>query len=111
MYPRNVQRNFVNFNAMEGTEKTYGFKEDFYYKGSFHSIHVIPFWQAIESDKQTYHLVEGEFLVHLFDGASFKTFSVFYNNKLEWDSKIPRIVLDDKNLIEKIGFLIDDHHY
>jgi hypothetical protein len=95
---------------MEDTVKTYGFKQSFYYNGSFHSMHVIPFWQATDSDKQTYHLVEGEFLVHLFDAALFKTFSVFYNDKLEWDSKIPRIVLDDKNLIEKVGFLIDDYY-
>lgn len=95
---------------MQVQAQSYGFKKDFDYEGIRLSIHVIPYLEASEADKQNYHLEEGEFLVHLFVDSSFKTFSVFYNGKLEWDSNASRLVLDDKDLIERIGFLIDDYY-
>jgi hypothetical protein len=95
---------------MEMQRESYGFKKDFAYEGTHFSIHVIPYIIANETDKMNFHLAEGEFLVHLFDEASFKSFSVFYNEKLEWDSDVSKLVLDDNDLIETIGFLIDDYY-
>lgn len=80
------------------------------YNGSLLTIHIIPFLIASEKDRNDYHLSDGEFLVHLFDGASIQSFSVFINNKLEWDSNVSKLMLDDKDLIERIGFLIDDYY-
>jgi hypothetical protein len=87
-----------------------GFKKDFDYKGIPFSMQVIPYLLASEIDRKTYHLAEGQFLVHLFDGSSFNTFSVYYNDNHEWDANVSKLILDDKDLIERIGFLIDDYY-
>ena len=101
---------FINFIVMEMQKETYGFKKEFDYLGTHYSMHVIPFITARDNDKNTYHLEEGQFLIHLFDGLSFQTFSVFYNERLEWDTNVSKLILDDKLLIERIGFLIDDYY-
>lgn len=64
---------------------------------------------ANEEDRKKYSLKEGQFLIHLFDGQSFRSFSVFYGTEQPvWESNVSKIVLDDDDLIEKMGFLIDD---
>lgn len=95
---------------METQKETYGFKKEFEYEGKHYSMHVISFLVANDENKKKYNLQDGQFLVHLFDGASFHSFSVFYNDKLEWDANVSRLVIDDKFLIERIGFLIDDYY-
>jgi hypothetical protein len=91
-------------------EISHRFKKSFTYNGINYQINVIPFNNANETEKKEYHLSEGEFLVHLYDGDRHLYFSVYYNDKLEWDSNVSKLVLDDKNLIERIGFLIDDYY-
>ena len=91
-------------------EKSRGFRKQFDYLSRTYTIDVIPYILASQADKTTYHLGEGDFLIHLFDGSSFKTFSVFINTSLEWDSNVSKLILDDKDLIERIGFLIDDYY-
>ena len=100
---------FINFISMEVQIESYGFRKEFEHGDTHYSVHVIPFIIASENDKKDFHLSEGEFLVHFSDGNSTLSFAVFYNDKLEWDSNVSKIVLDDKNLIEKIGFAIDDY--
>jgi hypothetical protein len=95
---------------MEVESNAYGFKKHFEYKGMPYSIHVVPFIIASDQDRKMYNLEEGQFLIHLFDGNSFQSFCVFYNDQLEWDANVSTLVLDDKDLIEKIGFLIDDYY-
>ena len=95
---------------MEVQSNQYGFRKDFIYEGASLSIHVIPFLIATEKDRKAYHLKDGDFLVHLFEPTSFKSFSVFINDKLEWDSNVSKLILDDKDLIERIGFLIDNYY-
>lgn len=95
---------------MEVESNAYGFKKHFEYEGAQYSIHVIPFIIANDHDKKMYNLQEGQFLIHLFDRSSFRSFSVFYNDQLEWDANVSKLALDDKDLIERIGFLIDDYY-
>ena len=95
---------------MEVESNAYGFKKHFEYEGVQYSIHVIPFIIVNDHDKKMYNLQEGQFLIHLFDGSSFRSFSVFYNHQLEWDANVSKLALDDKDLIERIGFLIDDYY-
>jgi hypothetical protein len=94
---------------MEVQSESYGFKKEFDYMETHFSMQVISYLIAKEKDKTDFHLAEGAFLVHLSDGDSTHSFVVFYNDKLEWDSNVSKLVLDDKDLIEKIGFLIDDY--
>ena len=101
---------FINFISMETQKEAYGFKKEFDYERTHYSMHVIPFLIANDEDKKQYHLQEGQFLIHLFDGSSFQSFSVFYNDNLEWDANVSKIVIDDKFLVERIGFLIDDFY-
>jgi hypothetical protein len=96
---------------METQTGEYGFKKEFDYEETHYSIHVIPFIIATEDDKKQYNLEEGQFLVHLFDGVSFKSFSVFYGSEQPaWESSVSQLLLGDKDLIERIGFLIDDYY-
>lgn len=94
---------------MEMKAGAYGFAKEFVYQGRNYSVHVIPFIVACDEDKYAFHLSEGEFLVHLDDGNRALSFSVFYNDQLEWDSNVSKIVMDDRDLVERIGFLIDDY--
>jgi hypothetical protein len=86
------------------------FQKNFIWNNESYGIDVIPFHQASENDKTIYLLVEGSFLVTLTHRSSKNTFSVFINDNLEWDSNVSKIILDDKNLIEKIGHSIDDYY-
>jgi hypothetical protein len=90
-------------------EISHRFTKEFQYDGLSYLIDVVPYLYANEMEKKEYFLGEGQFLVHLFNGDSSYSFSVFYNDRLEWDSNVSKLVLDDKNLIERIGFLIDDY--
>jgi hypothetical protein len=102
---------FINFIWMKTQADAYGFRKEFDYDGVHYSVHVIPFMMANEKDRGMYNLEEGQFLVHLFDGNAFQSFSVFYGSEQPvWESNVSKIVLDDKDLIEKIGFLIDDYY-
>jgi hypothetical protein len=101
---------FINFIWMKAQSEAYGFRKEFDYDGIHYSLHVIPFMNANEEDRRMHNLEEGQFLVHLFDGRLFKSFSVFYGDEQPvWESNASKIILDDKDLIEKIGFLIDDY--
>ena len=91
-------------------ELSHRFTKEFQYEGISYRIDVVPYFYANDTEKKKYFLEEGEFLVHLSDGDCCHSFSVFYNDKLEWDSTVSKIVLDDKDLIERIGFLIDDYY-
>lgn len=96
---------------METQKEAYGFKKEFDYEGRHYSVHVVPFIVSNEEDKKMYNLKEGQFLVHLTDEDSSKSFSVFYGDDQPiWQSNVSKIILDDDFLIEKIGFLIDDYY-
>jgi hypothetical protein len=96
---------------MAALSETYGFKKEFEYKGRQYHLQVVPFIIATDDDKRKFNLQEGHFLVHLFDGDSFKSFSVFYSDEQPvWESNVSTVLLDDKDLIERIGFLIDDYY-
>ena len=96
--------------SMNTQIEAYGFEKEFDYDDSHYSMHVIPFISANEEDRKQYNLKEGQFLVHLFDGNSSKSFAVFYGDEQPiWESNVSKIVLDDDYLIEKIGFLIDNY--
>lgn len=88
---------------------SYGFSRSLQHQNVSYTVQIIPYSLATESDIKSYHLSDGEFLVHLQNSDDRRSFVVYYNERLEWDSNVSKLVMDDKDLVEKIGFLIDDY--
>lgn len=71
-------------------------------------VDIIPFLSANIEQVYKYRLEDGQFLIHLFDGRTYTSFPVFIDDNMEWNTHSSELMDLDRNLIEKIGFLIDD---
>ena len=88
---------------------TKGFKKEFTYNGTLYIIDVKPYVATNEEERKQFNLQEGYFLVHLFDQRSITSLILFIDDSLQWNTN-SQLIIDDEDLLEKIGFLIDDHY-
>jgi hypothetical protein len=93
---------------MNSANPSASIKKKFSYKGIEYLMEAKHHLQVNEEERLKYNVNQGQFLVFLHWLDSTITFPIFIDNQLQWGTSASQWIIDDHELLERIGFLIDD---
>lgn len=83
-----------------------GFYEEFDFQGKKYIAHIQHYLNLPEDEIINYRVIDGEFLIHLYSLDGCKTFKVFLDEQLIWQTNTSKFLVPPE-MIEVIGFVID----
>jgi hypothetical protein len=80
---------------------------EFELKGVWHLAYVAPYYALSEEEISHYRITEYSFVAHVFTMEGFKTFEIFPDHHLRWNTNASALLVD-KEIVEILGQMIVD---
>ncbi len=78
---------------------------EFELNGSWHIAFISPYYAMSEEEITLYKISEYSFVAHVFSEEGFKTFEIFPDHELNWNTNASALLVD-KDVVDKVGEMI-----